>query len=119
VHFWANHFAISIEKPAIIELAGAFELEAIRPYVLGNFVDLLLAVEKHPAMLMYLDQVKPIGPNSPAAFKLSQRADDSQQDKKRGLNENLACEIMELHTLGVRSGYSQKDVNEFARAMTG
>ena len=66
-HFWANHFAISIEKPAIIELAGAFELEAIRPYVLGNFVDLVLAVEKHPAMLMYLDQVNSIGPNSPAA----------------------------------------------------
>lgn len=119
VHFWANHFAISIEKPAITELAGAFELEAIRPYVLGNFVDLLLAVEKHPAMLMYLDQVKSIGPNSPATARLAQRADDSQQDKKRGLNENLAREIMELHTLGVRSGYTQADVTEFARALTG
>ncbi len=119
VHFWANHFAISIEKPAISELAGAFELEAIRPYVLGNFVDMLLAVEKHPAMLLYLDQVRSIGPNSPVATRLSQRIDDGQPNKKRGLNENLAREIMELHTLGARSGYSQTDVTEFSRAMTG
>ena len=119
VHFWANHFAISIEKPAMAELAGAFELEAIRPFILGSFTDLLLAVEKHPAMLTYLDQVKSIGPNSPAAARLAQRANDSQPDKKRGLNENLAREIMELHTLGVRSGYSQEDVTEFARALTG
>ena len=115
VHFWANHFAISVEKPAVTDLAGAFELEAIRPYVLGNFKDLLFAVEKHPAMLLYLDQVNSIGPNSRAAERLSAR----DPNKKRGLNENLAREILELHTLGVRSGYTQTDVTEFARALTG
>lgn len=115
VHFWANHFAVSVQKAAVTDLAGAFELEAIRPNVLGNFKDLLLAVEKHPAMLLFLDQAKSIGPNSRAAEKLSAR----NPDKKRGLNENLAREILELHTLGVRSGYTQADVTEFAHALTG
>ena len=115
VHFWSNHFAISAQKPGVIELAGAFELEAIRPYVLGQFKDLLLAVETHPAMLIYLDQVKSTGPNSAIGQKSAAR----HPDKQRGLNENLAREILELHTLGVRSGYSQIDVTEFARALTG
>jgi len=115
VHFWSNHFAVSIEKPAIAELAGAFEFEAIRPNILGNFKDMLFAVEQHPAMLIYLDQVRSIGPNSTTGSRSSQK----QPDKKRGLNENLAREIMELHTLGVRSGYTQTDVTEFARALTG
>ena len=115
VHFWANHFAVSIERRGVADFAGAFELEAIRPYVLGNFKDMLFAVEKHPAMLIYLDQIKSIGPQSMAAKRGAER----QPDKKRGLNENLAREIMELHTLGVRSGYTQTDVTEFARALTG
>ncbi|MDX1915705.1 MAG: DUF1800 domain-containing protein [Methylophilus sp.] len=115
VHFWANHFAISAQKPAVTEMAGAFELEAIRPHVLGNFKDMLIAVEQHPAMLIYLDQAKSMGPNSRAVEKLAARA----PEKKRGLNENLAREILELHTLGVRSGYSQADVTEFAKALTG
>jgi uncharacterized protein (DUF1800 family) len=115
VYFWANHFAVSIEKPAVADLAGAFEFEAIRPNILGNFKDLLFAVEQHPAMLIYLDQEKSIGPNS----KAGRRSAEKQPDKKRGLNENLAREIMELHTLGVRSGYTQADVIEFARALTG
>ena len=115
VHFWANHFAVSIEKPAIADLAGAFEFEAIRPNILGNFKDLLFAVERHPAMLIYLDQAKSIGPNS----KAGSRSAEKQPDKKRGLNENLAREILELHTLGVGSGYTQADVTEFARALTG
>ena len=115
VHFWANHFAVSIEKRGVADFAGAFELEAIRPYVLGNFKDMLFAVEKHPAMLIYLDQIKSIGPQSMVAKRGAER----QPDKKRGLNENLAREIMELHTLGVRSGYKQTDVTEFARALTG
>ncbi len=115
VHFWSNHFAVSVQKPAVTDLAGAFELEAIRPFVLGNFRDMLFAVEKHPAMLLYLDQAKSIGPNSPAAERLAAR----DPSKKRGLNENLAREILELHTLGVRSGYTQADVTEFARALTG
>ena len=115
VHFWSNHFAISVEKPAVANFAGAFEFEAIRPFVLGNFRDMLFAVETHPAMLIYLDQVRSIGPDSQAAIRAAAR----DPDKKHGLNENLAREIMELHTLGVRSGYTQTDVTEFARALTG
>jgi uncharacterized protein (DUF1800 family) len=114
VHFWANHFAVSVDKLPVIGLAGLFEFEAIRPHVLGKFSDMLLAVEQHPAMLVYLDQAQSIGPNS----LLGQRA-AMRGGKQRGLNENLAREIMELHTLGVRTGYSQADVTEFARALTG
>lgn len=114
VHFWANHFAVSVDKLAVIGLAGLLEFEAIRPHVLGKFSDMLLAVEQHPAMLVYLDQVQSIGPNSPAGQFAAMRG-----GKARGLNENLAREIMELHTLGVRTGYNQTDVTEFARALTG
>jgi len=113
VHFWANHFAISVDKAAVIGFAGAFENEAIRPHVMGRFADMLNAVERHPAMLLYLDQAQSIGPDS----MLGQAA--GRRGKERGLNENLAREILELHTLGVRTGYSQADVTEFARALTG
>jgi uncharacterized protein (DUF1800 family) len=113
VHFWANHFAVSADKLTMIGLAGLLEFEAIRPHVLGKFRDMLVAVEQHPAMLLYLDQAQSIGPDSRAG----QRA--ARFGRQRGLNENLAREILELHTLGVRSGYSQADVTEFARAMTG
>jgi uncharacterized protein (DUF1800 family) len=82
--------------------------------VLGRFSDMLLAVEQHPAMLIYLDQAQSIGPNSRAGQMIAMRG-----GKKRGLNENLGREIMELHTLGVRTGYTQADVTEFARALTG
>ena len=112
VHFWANHFAVSVEKAPLALLAGSFEREAIRPHVMGRFVDMLLAVERHPGMLLYLDQARSTGPRSLAAT----RADPQ---RRRGLNENLAREILELHTLGVRSGYDQQDVQEFARALTG
>jgi uncharacterized protein (DUF1800 family) len=115
VHFWSNHFAVSSEKPAVAALAGAFEAEAIRPHVLGRFEDMLMAVERHPAMQLFLDQTRSVGPDSMAAMRAAQR----NPDRKRGLNENLAREIMELHTLGVRSGYTQDDVTEFARALTG
>ena len=114
VHFWANHFAVSVDKLPVIGLAGLLEFEAIRPHVLGKFSDMLLAVEQHPAMLVYLDQAQAIGPNSRAGQFAAMRG-----GRQRGLNENLAREIMELHTLGVRSGYSQADVTEFARALTG
>src|SRR6478672_5642999 len=114
VHFWANHFAVSVDKLPVIGLAGLLEFEAIRPHVLGKFSDMLLAVEQHPAMLLYLDQAQSIGPNSRAGQFAARRG-----RKARGLNENLAREIMELHTLGVRTGYSQADVTEFARALTG
>jgi uncharacterized protein (DUF1800 family) len=113
VHFWSNHFAISAEKPPVIAMAGNFEFEAIRPHVLEKFGDMLRAVERHPAMLTFLDQAQSIGPGSPAG----QRA--AGNGRKRGLNENLAREIMELRTLGVRTGYGQGDVTEFARALTG
>lgn len=115
VHFWANHFAVSIDKAPLASLAGAFEAEAIRPHVLGRFEDMLLAVERHPAMLLYLDQSRSIGPGSAAG----QRAARLNPERQRGLNENLAREILELHTLGVRSGYGQADVTELARALTG
>ena len=115
VHFWANHFAISADKLTVIGMGGMLELEAIRPHVLGSFADMLLAVEQHPAMLLYLDQAQSIGPDSQVGQFVARR----QTRRKIGLNENLAREIMELHTLGVRTGYTQADVTEFARALTG
>jgi len=114
VHFWSNHFAVSVDKLLVVGLAGGFEADAIRPNVLGRFEDLLLAAVRHPAMLLYLDQAQSVGPGSPAAQRAQER-----QARVRGLNENLAREILELHTLGVRSGYTQDDVTEFARALTG
>jgi uncharacterized protein (DUF1800 family) len=114
VHFWANHFAVSADKLPIVPMAGLLEFEAIRPHVLGKFSDMLLAVEQHPTMLLYLDQAQSIGPDSRAGQFIAARG-----RQKRGLNENLAREILELHTLGVRTGYTQADVTEFARALTG
>ncbi|HJP68694.1 MAG TPA: DUF1800 domain-containing protein [Sphingomicrobium sp.] len=114
VHFWANHFAVSVDKLPVIGLAGLLEFEAIRPHILGRFSDMLLAVEQHPAMLVYLDQAQSVGPDSQAEMLAAMRG-----RKGIGLNENLGREIMELHTLGVRTGYSQADVTEFARALTG
>jgi len=111
VHFWSNHFCISTENAPVTGFAAAYERDAIRPHVLGRFSDMLLAAEQHPAMLIYLNQLGSVGPDSMAAMRAG--------DKKRGLNENLAREILELHTLGVRSGYTQADVTEFARALTG
>ncbi|QKC80324.1 DUF1800 family protein [Mesorhizobium sp. NZP2077] len=109
VYFWSNHFCVSVAKDNIVRAsAGAFEREAIRPFVLGRFADMLMAVERHPAMLFYLDNQQSIGPDSRAG-----------KNRQRGLNENLAREIMELHTLGVGSGYSQADVTSFARILTG
>jgi uncharacterized protein (DUF1800 family) len=113
--FWTNHFAVSIDKNAVLGLAGTLEREAIRPHVLGNFTDLLLAVEQHPAMLLYLDNHLSVGPNSRAARLLARR----QTERQVGINENLAREILELHTLGVDGGYTQKDVTTFAEVITG
>jgi uncharacterized protein (DUF1800 family) len=109
VAFWSNHFAISVAKSNIARAsAGAFEREAIRPYVIGRFSDMVRAVEQHPAMLNFLDNAQSIGPDSKAG-----------QSRNRGLNENLAREILELHTMGVGSGYNQADVTSFARVLTG
>lgn len=112
--FWSNHFAVSVDKVAVLGLAGAMEREAIRPRVTGHFTDMLLAVEKHPAMLLYLDNPASIGPNSRAA-----RFVGKGNKRKVGINENLAREILELHTLGVDGGYSQTDVSTFAQAISG
>jgi uncharacterized protein (DUF1800 family) len=109
VAFWSNHFCISANKGELARMwAGAFEREAIRPHVLGHFGDMLKAVEQHPAMLFFLDNQQSIGPDSRAG-----------RNRKKGLNENLAREIMELHTLGVGSGYSQSDVTSLAAIITG
>jgi uncharacterized protein (DUF1800 family) len=108
VWFWSNHFCVSADKGPVRALCGAFEREAIRPHIAGKFSDMLIAVESHPAMLLYLDNVRSIGPDSFAG-----------QRRGKGLNENLAREILELHTLGARTGYSQDDVTNFAKVITG
>ena len=109
VAFWSNHFALSVAKGGPTRAgAGAFEREAIRPFVLEKFSDMLLAVESHPAMLFYLDNQQSIGPDSPAGLR-----------QHRGRNENLGREILELHTLGVNGGYSQGDVIALANMLTG
>jgi uncharacterized protein (DUF1800 family) len=113
--FWTNHFAVSIDKQFLAGLAGSFEREAIRPHVLGEFSDLLLAVETHPAMLLYLDNHLSVGPHSQTA----QRAQRRPEPHRIGINENLAREILELHTLGVGGGYTQADVTTFAEVITG
>jgi uncharacterized protein (DUF1800 family) len=109
VVFWSNHFCISANKGELGRMwAGSFEREAIRPHVLGRFGDMLKAAEQHPAMLFFLDNQQSLGPDSRAG-----------QNRKKGLNENLAREIMELHTLGVGGGYTQDDVTSLARIITG
>ena len=109
VVFWSNHFCISANKGGLARMwAGSFEREAIRPHVLGRFAEMLKAVEQHPAMLFFLDNQQSLGPDSRAGI-----------NRQRGLNENLAREIMELHTLGVNGGYTQDDVTSLARIITG
>ena len=107
MHFWTNHFAVSADKPQVIALAATLENEAIRPHLAGRFVDLLLAVESHPAMILYLDNQASIGPNSQLAQRAARRL---RTQRKLDINENLAREILELHTLGVDGGYTQADV---------
>ncbi|MFH6783557.1 MULTISPECIES: DUF1800 domain-containing protein [Methylobacterium] len=115
VWFWANHFTVSVARgPRMRVSAGAFEREAIRPHVLGRFRDMLLAAATHPAMLIYLDNVASVGPNSPAG----QRKGSGLHGNK-GLNENLGRELLELHTLGADGGYAQADVTALARILTG
>jgi uncharacterized protein (DUF1800 family) len=112
VHFWANHFAVSADKGAVTGIAGTLENEAIRPNVAGRFADLLVAVEQHPAMIAFLDNQSSVGKDSELA-KLARRR------RELGINENLAREILELHTLGVNGGYTQADVTSFAEIITG
>ena len=106
--FWADHFAISGRNAGQFFTATTFEPEAIRPHLMGHFADMLVAVVRHPVMLNYLDQVSSFGPNSRAGRK-----------RGKGLNENLAREVLELHTLGVDGPYGQRDVRELAELLTG
>ena len=115
VAFWSNHLCVSAGARILVApLAGSYEREAIRPHVLGRFEDMVLASAKHPAMLAYLDAFQSIGPSSPGA-----RAPGRSNGAVRGLNENYARELLELHTLGVNGGYTQQDVRELAKVLTG
>src|SRR5688572_29240072 len=114
VAFWSNHLCVSVgAKILVAPLAGSYEREAIRPHVLGRFTDMVLASAKHPAMLVYLDNFQSIGPGSRGARAGGRRG------QQRGLNENYARELLELHTLGVNGGYTQQDVQELAKILTG
>lgn len=113
VWFWSNHFAVGVAKSGWQRItAGAFEREVVRPHVLGRFADMLKASTRHFAMLTYLDNSNSIGPHS-------QIGRLSSGEGRAGLNENLAREILELHTLGVDGGYGQRDVENLARMLTG
>jgi uncharacterized protein (DUF1800 family) len=107
--FWVNHFSVSAQKSKTRFYVALYEVDALRPNMAGPFRDLLRAAILHPAMLIYLDQVRSMGPNS----------DRVKKNEKRGLNENLGRELLELHTLGVGGGYSQDDVRNAALVLTG
>jgi uncharacterized protein (DUF1800 family) len=115
VAFWSNHLCVSTAARILVApFAGGYERDAIRPHVLGRFENMVLASARHPAMLVYLDNFQSIGAASRAA-----RAGQRTAGARRGLNENYARELMELHTLGVNGGYTQQDVQELARILTG
>ena len=111
--FWFNHFNVFMDKGADRYLTTEYERDSIRPHVLGRFRDLLEATAKSPAMLFYLDNWQSVGPNAPQALR------GVPNVQRRGLNENYGRELLELHTLGVEGGYTQKDVTEVARCFTG
>ena len=108
--FWSNHFSVSSRGRDVLT-ASAYEREAIRPFILGSFKELAHSAILHPSMLLYLDNIRSVGPNS--VFGLVGRI------RRKGLNENLAREVMELHTVTPKANYTQTDVREFARALTG
>jgi uncharacterized protein (DUF1800 family) len=120
--FWSNHFNVDVRKNAVRVYKIVEDRDVIRPHVLGKFRDLLGASTKSPAMLIYLDNVQSTREMSQVDMSLLRRRRQNQPNMKqraRGLNENYARELMELHTLGVDGGYSQKDVQEVARCLTG
>lgn len=108
VAFWANHFTVSITRKEVVGVAGAFEREVVRAHLDGRFDEMLVASTRHPAMLGYLDNFRSTGPDSPVGRRTG-----------KGLNENLAREVLELHSLGVGGGYGQADVEALARLLTG
>ncbi len=113
VAFWSNHLCVSAAKPQVLPLAGHYERTVIRPHVLGRFEEMVLASARHPAMLLYLDNAQSVGPRSWAGTRTA------RSGNARGLNENYARELLELHTLGVDAGYGQADVEALARILTG
>ena len=127
--FWFNHFNVFINKGADRFLLTSYERDVIRPHVLGKFEDLLVATAESPAMLFYLDNWLSVGPNSDVAMGIGANARDrggrlihppkGKPKQASGLNENYGRELMELHTLSVNGGYSQKDVTEVAKVFTG
>jgi uncharacterized protein (DUF1800 family) len=108
VRFWCNHLTVSAQRPGAAPMVVSYERDAIRPHIFARFEDLLIAATRHQAMLFYLDNAASIGPSSAAGKMI-----------KRGLNENHAREILELHTVGVDAGYAQGDVRELANILTG
>ena len=106
--FFANHLFVSNFQRGLNSLRGGYENDVVRRHALGRYGDMVEASSRHPAMLLYLDQTRSIGPNSPAGLR-----------QERGLNENYARELMELHTLGVEGGYRQDDVRALAAMLTG
>ncbi len=120
VDFWLNHFNVFAQKGPEKFLLGEFERQVLRPHAWGKFEDLLLATAESPAMLFYLDNWLSADPTAkPPRPRMRRRPEGAGQGQKRGLNENYAREIMELHTLGVDGGYTQRDVTEVARCFTG
>jgi len=119
VHFWSNHFTVSTAKPAAIALPPSFEKDAIRPHVGGRFADMLMASTKHPGMIVYLDNWLSVGPNSQAAQNPRRARRVPGGGRASDINENLAREVLELHTLGVNGGYTQGDVQALAAIITG
>ena len=126
--FWANHFTVSMAKGSARGIVGAFEREAIRPRIAGSFEALLKSATHHAGMLRYLDNERSAGPDSLIVQRQARRAPANAAQRISGLNENLAREVLELHTLGVAGGgaeyggwggYAQTDVTEFARVLTG
>ena len=118
--FWTNHFTVSLTKGSTRGLVGAFERDAIRPHIAGSFEQLLWASTTHPAMLRYLDNQQSAGVHSVIVGRAARRAAAMQEGPRvSGLNENLAREVLELHTLGVTGGYTQADVTAFAAVLTG
>jgi uncharacterized protein (DUF1800 family) len=125
VDFWFNHFNVFVGKGQVRQYLTSYERDAIRPHVLGKFRDMLGATAHSPAMLFYLDNFQSSTPNPPPAprrdpfYGRPMPPRPQPQGRGRGLNENYARELMELHTLGVDGGYTQKDVQEVARVFTG
>ncbi|MCV2367547.1 DUF1800 domain-containing protein [Roseateles oligotrophus] len=118
VDFWFNHFNVFAGKGPVGVLIGNYEREAIRPHVFGKFRSMLGATAKHPAMLIYLDNVQSVAPGYQPPRRFGQEGGKAPK-APTGLNENYARELMELHSLGVDGGYTQRDVTELARMLTG